>query len=229
MRACCTTIAPVLVRPRRLRSVSAEPMRQGAKAVTVYVPTRKRGEPRMERLRHAGHRSMATMLEADPDVIEWTVEGTTLFDVSALSSVKPSFLVRRKRERSVIKVMERAKLDTAALDRFEDAAAELSAVGIVSELRLREDVDADPRLAVARTLLRLKTWSLREGVLARAAAIAGRGMPRTLDELHDRMGADEDGWIDVLSLIGRGHVDIGLPMRLDGMTAIRSMFEGDVA
>ena len=227
MRVCCVSKSRSRLHvPKRLHSSRDEGSKRRGTSVMVYFPTRK-GEPRLERLHHYRLRSMAILLEADPDVSAWTAEPDDCSDAT-LDSFVPNFLVTRTTGRSALRVIRRKALTEAVLERYQLAARDLDERRIGLELHVEEQVEADPRLPVARDILRLRSWTVSDDLLARAAAISMRRTPRSLGAMHEALGGG-DTWDGLLALVGHGHVDVGLPTELGPETAIRRFRLGAVA
>lgn len=215
MRACRISI-PVPARPVRAKSPRRpdptgpeDKLGQRDTSVVSYFPTRK-GEPRMERLRHYAHRALAVLLETDPQVLTWTTEAEPLplGDGERACEFVPNFWVVERRRRVAIRVLRADRLrGSRQQERHAAVRDAYDKRGVCFEVRTEEAIAADPRLPAARYLLWHRAWDVPDEVAVRVGAMAA-DPPRTLGQLHARLGGAAETWPQVLSMVARGGIEI---------------------
>ncbi len=222
MRACRIDLATparrVRVKPRVAPQPVADRAGQRNTSIVSYFPTRKGGW-RMERLRHYAHRSLATLLETDPQVLTWTTEAEPLV-LGDGWEFTPSFRVAERGRHVAVHVLRAERLtDARHQERHRAVRDAYDRLDIAFEVRTEEDIKADPRLPVAEEIL----WHRPREVPAAMALQVGTmaaAPPATLGELHARLGGAAATWPLVVALVARGCIELEGADRLNADTRV---------
>lgn len=193
-----------------------------------YFVTRKSGSPCSAGLRHYSHRALALLLEVDPEVLSWTTDGepVSVEFKGTRHEVFPDFVVQRRSGAQAI-LVRGGKRKTGARLEFDMAIkAAYAERGIEFQAEFEEELLADPRVEVAKTILWHRPWGPSTEMLTRVAQLSS-SPPANLGELQKVLG-DEASWPFVVSLIARGWVDVGIPSALGSQTPIRACKIGGV-
>ena len=187
--------------------------------VVSWFPTLK-GEPRMEGLRHYFHKGMAMLLDADPHVTGWTAQTMPIeFRLHGnLLEFTPDFIVTKDLCTRAIRLLRGG---TTASEKREERYGAVAVAYRDAEQRLdvvtQEELEADPRLPVARTLFNHRQVDWPDDVPWRLAEDWNDACPVTLGALHAYLGGDAASWTQLLSLAAMGHLhlDIGEALGAD--------------
>lgn len=223
MRACRIDPAmPVLrvrAKPRVAPQHAADKAGQRNTSVVSYFPTRKSGW-RMERLRHYAHRSLAALLETDPQVLKWTTEAEPLAVGTGWWGFTPDFWVLERDRRAAIRVVRAARLKNARHDeRHRSVRDAYARFGIAFEVRTEEDITADPRLPVAEEILWHRPREVPAALALQVGTMAATP-PSTLGELHARLGGAAETWPLMIALVAQGCIELESADRLDAETRV---------
>lgn len=226
MRACCISLVKptrkVWKNPRRERKPAAEPAKTGQRDTSIvsYFPTIK-GGLRMERLRHYAHRSMAVLLETDPEVVFWTTEGEPL-SLEDEGEFQPNFFVRERQRNLTLRIVRKELLpESRKAERHRFVKERYGEKGVIFQVFTEELLQADARVQVAEEILWHRPWDVPPAVVFEVGLMAS-DPPGTLGLLHSRLGGAEETWPLVVALIAQGLIEVGLPDRLDGSTEVRA-------
>lgn len=222
MRACRIDIATparrIRVKPRLPPQPAADRAGQRNTSVVSYFPTRKGGW-RMERLHHYAHRSLAALLETDPQVLRWTTEAEPLAMEDG-REFTPSFWVVGSRHCTAIRVLRADRLRGARHDERHRAVRDAyGRLDVAFEVRTEEDVKADPRLSVAEEILWHRPWDVPAGMSLQVGTMAA-APPATLGELHTRLGGAAETWPLMIALVAQGFIELEDAERLDTATRV---------
>ena len=202
-------------RQKTERKQSAE-VGQRKTQVMSYFPTRK-GQPRMERLRHYWHVGMAAMLEVDPQVRSWTteVEAVRLIAADEPLQFTPHMWVSAREGYRALRLVDGGENARGRWlsrhgflrDRYLQDGADLLVV-------TREEVEGHPLLKAANTILYYRRWEVPENYVLRVASIVD-DPPPTLGALHAELDPRQGSWPQILALVGQGLIEIEMSGRLD--------------
>lgn len=192
-----------------------------------YIPVRKGGMSCSRGLHRNSHCAFAMLLEVDPEVISWTTEAEPLKVTfkGRQSDFMPHFVVKRKQGPQAVLVRRGERRTGPVLDFDMTLIAAYAEQGVEYRAEFEDELRVDPRLTVAQTILWHRPWRPSDDVLARTAALA-ENPPSNLGELQKVLGLDQASWPDVISLIARGWVDIGIPTAIGPETPIRACSMG---
>lgn len=177
----------------------------------VYYPTWKGGR-RMEPLRHYFHEDMAVLLEADPAVVKWSAQVESLdveHDDGVVREFRPSMRAEVQGRIRLIKLHDdsrRGPPEVAGRRRAWPVAAR----GISFERYTRSQLAKHPRLRTSQDIIFHRSRDLPRELPLQAASLAAVSLPRTLGELHERLGRSNVVWEDVLSLVAQGYVEVDM-------------------
>ena len=217
----------VRAKPRSKPDPTTSRASLGQRNTTVmsYFPTCK-GGLRMESLRHFAHRSLATLLETDPEVVQWTTEIAPV-QVACDRAFTPNFLVTERHRQVAIRVLRTEQLASARREeRHQMVETACARMGMAFEVRTEEDIKNDPWLPMAEEILWHRPHDVPQEVLIKVGAMAS-APPSTLGLVHDLLGGGQATWPVVISLIARGCIEIQRAGRLCAATRVLSCGIGE--
>ncbi len=222
MRVCRIDLATperrVRAKTRLLSQPATDKAGQRKTSIVSYFPTRKGGS-RMERLRHYAHRSLAALLETDPQVLKWTTETETLV-LGERWSFTPSFWVVEHHRHVAIRVLRAGILKNARNEeRHHAVRGAYGRLGVAFEVRTEEDVKTDPRLSVAEEILWHRPRDIPAGMALQVGTMAA-APPATLGELHARLGGAADTWPLMIAMVAQGRIELENTDCLDAETRV---------
>ena len=230
MRVCRIGTSPKALLPMPALQRMAEPKeseilgtgREASGSPMSYFPTRK-GPSRMERLRRYSHRSMAMLLETDPDVTWWTAEPEPLpFSLDGKDvEVFPHFLVHRADERQAVRIVRSHRFVRAERHLLDAVEAAYADRGVAFLTVTERGLQSDTRLAAARTILWHRPWKPSAEMAARTAAMSA-SPPSTLGDLHELLGGGEESWPFIIGLVAHGWVEVDRGSDLSPDTAVQA-------
>jgi hypothetical protein len=230
MRKCCLgtqmpkgSWTPAFTPKRALRSTQ-DNVGEKDTPIVAYFPTWKGGF-RNERLRHYFHVDMARLLEADPNVEMWTTDfvALPLADDPSGRGFKPAFRVVGKDCIRFVHLIDSPVKSGARRERHDVLRERCRTQGMIFEVLTRSEVEQHPRLATSREILFYRSLDTPPELPVMASAVMAVSGPLTLGELHKRLGGGFALWEQVVSLVGKGHIDVDMSMPLGPNMTILSV------
>ena len=185
-----------------------------------YFPTVK-GTPRMEGLRHYFHKDMALVLDARFTVTAWTADTRPVacewrerpFDFT------PDFLVDDADGDYAVRLLRHGTMTserTAERHRAVDRAYRDQGRFLV--VMTAEELSTHPSLPAATVLFDKRHRDWPDDLPGDIAEKWGPKCPVFLCEIWDRLGGDQESWLQLLSLAALGYLHLDLDRPLDEET-----------
>lgn len=175
----------------------------------------KKGSHRMVPLCRFSHIPMAELLEADPHVDFWYSNIPS--DPGAIELVEDADFVAHSGADRIAYRIKRAPSP-------EMSDAKKAFMELASDRRVvlpASDLLADPRLPVARDILRVRSLPVTEELGEKASSLASDpDGPKTLGLLREMLGGSEISWNLIKAIIGHGYVKVHLASSLEAHTPI---------
>ena len=161
------------------------------------------------------HIPMAELLEADPHVDFWYSNIPS--DPGAIELVEDADFVAHSGADRVAYRIKRAPSS-------EVSDAKIAFMEMASDRRVvisANDLLADPRLPVARDILRVRSLPITDELGEKASTLASApDGPKTLGLLRGMLGASEISWDMIKAVVGLGYVKVHLTSSLEAHTPI---------
>lgn len=166
----------------------------------------------MEKLRQYFHVDMAVLLETDPEVAAWTTDCQPLpylMGGRQLSFVPDIWVAERTGGHRAIRLVWSDDPEVRMSERNRCLAEEYRVRGVAFEVVTSGELAAHPRLKAAKHILFHRYWDCPGDLPLAVAAMAG-DPPRTLGDLQQNLGGQEETWPQILSLVAQGRVEVDL-------------------
>ena len=182
-----------------------------------YFPTVK-GTPRMEGLRHYFHKDMALILDARPDVVEWTADTKpiVLGTGHRQTEFTPDFEVEEEYRTYSIRLLRSGiTASETAAERHHAADAEYRERGQSLLVMTAAELTSHPFLPAARTLFQNRGRDWPENLPQAVSDTWTDRCPTTLGRIHEAAGGGQTFWMQLLSLASLGYLELDLDCPLD--------------
>lgn len=175
----------------------------------------KKGADRSVPLRRFSHIPMAELLEADPHIDFWYSNLPS--DSGATELVEDADFVAHFGDDRIIYRVKRAPSPE-----LSDAKSAFMDMASYSRIVLSaNDLLADPRLPVARDILRVRSMPVAEDLAEASVGLASDpDGPKTLGALQEALGASDVSLDLIKAFIGLGYIKVRLADSLDATTPI---------
>jgi hypothetical protein len=182
-----------------------------------YFPTAK-GTPRMEGLRHYFHKDMALILDARPNVMEWTANTASIVFGRGRRQTEftPDFDVQEEHRTYSVRLLCSGTTRREVADERHDAIdAKYRERGETLVVMTSEELAGHPHLPAALALFRNRGRDWPEHLPQMVADAWADRCPTTLGDIQKTVGVGRTTWFQLLSLASLGHLDLDLDYPLD--------------
>lgn len=194
-----------------------------------YFPTVK-GTPRMEGLRHYFHKDMALILDARPDVVEWTADTApiVLGEGRRQTEFTPDFDVQEDHRTYSVRLLRSGTTASEAIaERHHTINAEYRKRGEALLVMTAAALTTHPHLPAALALFRNRGRDWPDDFPQTVAEAWADGCPTTLGRIQESIGGGRTAWTQLLSLASLGYLELDLDCPLDAdMPVLACHFQG---